>query len=58
MQGLAMLAIPWYRLRILHRNMITSACVVRKVCEKKKSVVYLGNERKERAVAKELIIFC
>ena len=64
MQGLAiksMLAIPWYRLRILHKYVICGAydpaCMKNRYTYRwlKKAGVYIGSERKEHALAREFI---
>ena len=56
-----MLAIPWYRLRILHRYVICGAydpaCMKNRYTYRwlKKAGVYIGSERKEHALAREFI---
>jgi hypothetical protein len=64
MQGLAiksMLAIPWYRLRILRRYMTWVHMILHGMKNKyiyrwlKQAGVYIGSERKERVLAHECI---
>ena len=64
MQGLAiksMLAIPWYRLRIIPRYMIWVHMILHGMKNKyiyrwlKQAGVYIGSKRKERALAHECI---